>query len=224
MSRRLNYRLLITMLLIVASATVEIARERRPFFLAAGPSSLCLCGQRGRRHRLRDRPDPRQQNCHHRRRPFSLRPAGAPEIQSGLGSLDGGRVCVRHRRVQRPDPGAHSSRACRPSRLIFRQDGNRAYVAASGSATLVAIDCRTGQIVGRARTGKRPWLARVTPDGKQIVVPNREDSTVEIFDAATLASLATIPVASHPEQVASCRTIPSHSFPRPARTKSPRWI
>src|SRR4029077_6304654 len=68
--------------------------------------------------------------------------------------------------------------------------------------TLVAIDCRTGQIVGRARTGKHPWLARVTPDGKRIVVPNREDSTVQIFDAATLASLATIGVASHPEQVA----------------------
>ena len=36
---------------------------------------------------------------------------------------------------------------------------------------------------------------------KQIIVPNREDSTVQFFDAATLAPLATVGVAAHPEQV-----------------------
>ena len=36
MSRRLNYRLFITTILIVASATFEIAQERRPSFLRPG--------------------------------------------------------------------------------------------------------------------------------------------------------------------------------------------
>jgi hypothetical protein len=39
MPRRLNYRLLITAILIVASATVEIVRERRPSFLRPGCAS-----------------------------------------------------------------------------------------------------------------------------------------------------------------------------------------
>ena len=54
-----------------------------------------------------------------------------------------------------------------PFAVDFSPDGSHAYVAASGSSTLIAIDCRSGQVVGRARTGRRPWLARLTPDGKQ---------------------------------------------------------
>jgi DNA-binding beta-propeller fold protein YncE len=47
-----------------------------------------------------------------------------------------------------------------PFAVDFSPDGLLAYVAASGSATLLAIECRTGRVVERAHTGRRPWLAR----------------------------------------------------------------
>ena len=47
MSRRLNYRLLITAILIIASATVEIVRERRPSFLRPGLRLYAFVGNAG---------------------------------------------------------------------------------------------------------------------------------------------------------------------------------
>ena len=88
-----------------------------------------------------------------------------------------------------------------PSAVEFSADGQRAYIASSGSNQVVRIDTAAKQITGRARTGRRPWLARLTPNGRLLLVPNRDDSTLEIFDAQTLASLATVGVAEHPEQV-----------------------
>ena len=88
-----------------------------------------------------------------------------------------------------------------PSAVEFSADGQRAYIASSGSNQVVRIDTAAKQITGRARTGRRPWLARLTPNGRLLLVPNHDDSTLEIFDAQTLASLATVGVAQHPEQV-----------------------
>src|SRR5271170_6773291 len=55
----------------------------------------------------------------------------------------------------------------------------------------------------RARTG---WtaavIARVTSDGKTIVVSNRDDATVSLLDAGTLGAIATIGTAPSPEQIA----------------------
>ena len=47
MLRRLNYRLLISLLLIVASATVQIVRERRPSFLRPGLRLYAFVGNAG---------------------------------------------------------------------------------------------------------------------------------------------------------------------------------
>src|ERR1700730_15341509 len=73
-----------------------------------------------------------------------------------------------------------------PSAVEFSADGQRAYIASSGSNQVVLIDTATKQARGRARTGRRPWLARLTPNGRLLLVPNRDDSTVQIFDALTL--------------------------------------
>ena len=70
-----------------------------------------------------------------------------------------------------------------PSAVEFSADGQRAYIASSGSNQIVRIDTAARQIVGHAHTGRRPWLARLTPDGRLLLVPNRDDSTLEIFDA-----------------------------------------
>src|SRR5580700_7663569 len=200
MARRLNYRLLITAVLILALSGIEIAQERRPSFLRPGLRLYAFVANAGdgtvsvvdlirvsKIATIAVGPAPSGLRAHPKFNQIwgvSTEGGYAFAIDSATGQI-----------LARIPVGAS------PFELDFSRDGNRAYVAASGSSTLVAIDCRTGQIVGRARTGRHPWLARVTPDGKQIVVPNREDSTVEIFDATTLASLATIGVASHPEQV-----------------------
>jgi YVTN family beta-propeller protein len=89
-----------------------------------------------------------------------------------------------------------------PSAVEFSADGQGAYLASSGSNQVVRIDTATKQIVGRAHTGRRPWLARTTPNGRLLLVPNRDDSTLQIFDAQTLVPLATVGVAEHPEQLA----------------------
>jgi len=53
--------------------------------------------------------------------------------------------------------------------------------------TLVVIDAKSRSVVGRAATGREPVLARVTPDGKNVLVMNRRDGSLGIHDAATLA-------------------------------------
>jgi YVTN family beta-propeller protein len=88
-----------------------------------------------------------------------------------------------------------------PSAVEFSADGQRAYIASSGSNQIVRIDTAAKQITGRAHTGRRPWVARLTPNGRLLLVPNRDDSTLEIFDAQTLAQVSTVSVAEHPEQV-----------------------
>src|SRR5579863_8608314 len=189
MSRRLNYRLLIAALLIVALAIVEIARERRPSFLRPGLRLYAFVGNAGdgtvsvidlirvsKIATIAVGPSPSGLRAHPKFNQIwgvSTEGGYAFAIDSASGQIL-----------------AHIPVGASPFALDFSRDGNRAYVTASGSSTLVAIDCRTGQVVGRARTGRHPWLAQVTPDGKQVLVPNREDSTLQVFDAATLSLLA----------------------------------
>ena len=87
------------------------------------------------------------------------------------------------------------------SAVEFSSDGRRAYIASAGSNQVVRIDTASKQVSARAHTGSRPWLARLTPNGRLLLVPNHDDSTLEVFDAQTLAPMATIGVAEHPEDV-----------------------
>jgi YVTN family beta-propeller protein len=88
-----------------------------------------------------------------------------------------------------------------PYAIDFSPDGSRLFTTASGSDTLVAIDCQSHAIVARARTGHEPVLARGTPDGKSVLVVNRRDASLGIHDAVTLSETGTIPVVAQPEDV-----------------------
>jgi YVTN family beta-propeller protein len=92
--------------------------------------------------------------------------------------------------------------------IEFSPDGRTAYVAASSSGTVSAIDCASRKVTATIRPGRQPWLARVAPDGAAVVVTNRGDATVAVLDPATLRLQATIPVASRPEQIAILRDRP----------------
>jgi DNA-binding beta-propeller fold protein YncE len=88
-----------------------------------------------------------------------------------------------------------------PHALDFSADGSRAYTTSSGSDTLLAIDCARRAIVARAHTGHEPVVARVTPDGKTILVLNRRDASLGIHDAVTLALRGSVAVVSQPDEV-----------------------
>jgi YVTN family beta-propeller protein len=198
--RALNYRLIIIALVLIALTAREIALEQRPSFLRPG---LKLCAYvanagdgtvsvvdlvtLGVRATV----------------PVGVTPAGLrthPTRAEIWGvSTDGGYVWVLDAKTDRVV--ARISVGASPLALDFSPDGRKAFVTAAGADALVAIDCASRQIVGRARTGKRPLVARVTPDGKNVLAVNRDDATLQVFDATTLALRATIPVASGPEDV-----------------------
>src|SRR5258707_7612624 len=60
-----------------------------------------------------------------------------------------------------------------PYSLDFSSDGRRLYVPASGNNLLTSIDCNTRQVIAQSATGKQPVAARVSPDGKLVLVLNK---------------------------------------------------
>ena len=78
-----------------------------------------------------------------------------------------------------------------PTRWNFSPDGTRAYVAASGSNTVVEIDCASRQVVGRgprrAPSLDRARLARTAKFSSSRITTTPR---VSLFDAASLSLLA----------------------------------
>ena len=88
-----------------------------------------------------------------------------------------------------------------PSGIEMSPDGRRAYVSVSGANSLLAIDTVARRIAGHTRTGRHPGAARLTPDGRTLLVPNRDDGG-SVIDVTSLQTLATISVVAHPDQIA----------------------
>lgn len=85
--------------------------------------------------------------------------------------------------------------------LDFSPDGKYAYVAASEAGMIVAIDCVFRRAVATARVGRQPWLVRATADGRNLLVSLRGASSIAVLDALSLRELQTIKVAPQPEQL-----------------------
>ena len=192
MSHRLNARLIFVLVLILAGAAQQIAKEHRPSVLRPGlhmyayvtsagdgSSSLSTGSSVSVVDLIRLNtvatisvgPTPSGIRAHPTR----------DEIW-GV-STDGGYVWIidaRSGQVRTRIPVGAA-----PFAVDFSPDGKRAFVAASTSGTVSAIDCATQKVIATARTGKHPWLARVTPDGTRVLVPNRDDSTLSVLDAGS---------------------------------------
>jgi YVTN family beta-propeller protein len=61
--------------------------------------------------------------------------------------------------------------------------GDLAYVANAGSNSVSVIDLTSRREIGAAGTGEGPGLARISPDGRSLVVTNRVGNSVSILSA-----------------------------------------
>ena len=89
-----------------------------------------------------------------------------------------------------------------PYSLDFSARGDRAYTTSSASDQLLAIDCASRSIIGRAKTGSQPIQVRITPDNKTLLVVNHRSATLGIHNAANLQQRAVVPVIPDPDEVA----------------------
>ncbi|MGB9515439.1 MAG: YncE family protein [Candidatus Acidiferrum sp.] len=88
-----------------------------------------------------------------------------------------------------------------PYSLDFSASGDRIYTTTAGSDQLVAVNTVSRLVYGRAHTNAEPMQARVTPDGKNILVVNRRAGMLSIHDARTLQLLNSIAVIPEPDEV-----------------------
>ncbi len=65
----------------------------------------------------------------------------------------------------------------------------------------MSIDCESHAILSRGKTGSEPIVARVTPDGKSVLVVNRGEATLGVHDASSLALRTVVGVIPQPEDV-----------------------
>jgi YVTN family beta-propeller protein len=195
----LSPRLVVALVLLAASGTCEVARERRPTYLrpgvhldayvgnlADGTVTVVDLAKLASVATVSVGPGPACLRAHPSR----------PEVW-GV-SVTGGYAWVLDSatdRLTRIPVGQQ------PVALDFSPDGRRVYVACAGSGTVVAIDCATRQVIARGRAGRRPSDIRAAPNGKWVLVSNRDDATVSLLDSATLAARATLPVAPQPGQI-----------------------
>ncbi len=205
--RRLNLRLLLLAVLLLAGAARQIARERQPTFLRPGLHLYAYAANTGDGTvtavdlaalsavaSIPVGPAPSGLRAH----PTRDEIWGVSTTGGYVWVIDAHQGAVA---AQIPvGPGAFA--------IEFSPDGATAYVAASSSGTVSAVDCATRRVVATARPGRQPWLARVVPDGSAVVVTNRGDSTVSLLDPTDLRVLSAIPTATRPEQIVVLRNQP----------------
>jgi YVTN family beta-propeller protein len=93
-----------------------------------------------------------------------------------------------------------------PRFLSFAPDGRTLYVSVfNDQQTIHAIDVldtRSNTVVATIPQPARPYLAEVSPDGKQLYVPHPDIASVSVIDTATNTVVGDIPVAASPSWVA----------------------
>ena len=71
----------------------------------------------------------------------------------------------------------------RPYQISADSKGRRGYVANAGSNTVSVIDLVNHREVTSVGTGEEPGLAKISPDGRTLVVSNRRSGSVSVYDA-----------------------------------------
>ncbi len=132
--------------------------------------------------------------CRNRARPESPRTARRTKCTSSIRGSNNVSVIDAERNQVVATIGVHGT----PYFIDVSADGKRGYVANSGFRECFGARSRETPVLGNLRVGASPGLARVSPDGKTVVVSNRGDDTVSIIDAQQLkvrATIASLPAA-----------------------------
>ena len=79
---------------------------------------------------------------------------------------------------------------------------NRVYVPMPENHVLLAFDGQTGEQLASIDVGVAPSAALATPSGAWVFVANEASSTVSIIAGATLTVVGTVPVGTHPIDLA----------------------
>jgi DNA-binding beta-propeller fold protein YncE len=84
-----------------------------------------------------------------------------------------------------------------PLDLVFRPDGNEAYIAAFGSRKIGVLD-RTGRILDRIAVGFGPGGLALDSHRQRLYVLNHLDSTISVLDLHERRAIATVPLRHDP--------------------------
>jgi YVTN family beta-propeller protein len=84
-----------------------------------------------------------------------------------------------------------------PLDLVFRPDGNEAYVAAFGSKKIGVLD-GAGRVVDRIAVGFGPGGLALDAERRRLYVLNHLDATVSVVDLKTRQTVATAPLRHNP--------------------------
>jgi hypothetical protein len=73
---------------------------------------------------------------------------------------------------------------CAPDAVTIANDDARLYITCEQSGEVVEVDPRAWTVTRRITVGKRPTDVAATPDGRMLVVINRESQSVSLVDLA----------------------------------------
>lgn len=89
--------------------------------------------------------------------------------------------------------GPDLGKECAPTFVAVSPDDSRLYAACNVGYTLQVWDAKTLTLIKEVPTGKGAYNVEPSPDGRVVIVTNKKDQSVSIFDATTLAELARVP-------------------------------
>jgi DNA-binding beta-propeller fold protein YncE len=82
--------------------------------------------------------------------------------------------------------------------VAFSPDGRLLYAADLYRDSVVVVNPQSGMVIGRYKTGRRPYRILFHPDGKSFFVSHWADGSVGHYDTATGSQLATVRIGAHP--------------------------
>jgi YVTN family beta-propeller protein len=82
--------------------------------------------------------------------------------------------------------------------VAITPDGRTIYAADLYHDSVVVINPQSGMIIGRVKTGRRPYRILFHPDGKSFFVTSWADGTMGHYDTASGSELARVALGMHP--------------------------
>jgi len=85
--------------------------------------------------------------------------------------------------------------------IAFSPDGRLIYASDLYRDSVVIINPQSGMVIGRVKTGRRPYRIVFAPDGKSFFVTHWADGTMGHYDTATGSQLASVRIGLHPTDI-----------------------